>query len=327
MTGKWLAIGAVAVVAGVGGAALTMRLSHRRPAPPVHQAAALISTANEVTLTGKIQPAHITSVKCEVDGNVDAFLVDVGEDVFEGEVLARIGSAGLANARESASAGVATAQDKVSRAQSAVTAARLESSRADAARQHAQTSLDLARQAYEHQQKLYQAGATARLTYEKSQSELSDAQQQYDIMDKAARASNDHMQALLNELTAAQKDLADRNQALDDAQNNLMAAEVRSPVDGLVVARNGEEGKPAAEDLFEVATDMYALEVTLEPQPAVLKHLAPGQEALVLIPDLQSAGIEGVVKEINGSNVVVYFESTLPAIRPGMLADVRLKLN
>jgi hypothetical protein len=101
-------------------------------------------------------------------------------------------------------------------------------------------------------------------------------------------------------------------------------------VDGLLVGRNGEVGKSAQEfgdNLFQIATDMYALEVALEPQPPILKRLRPGQPALVLVPDLQSAGIAGDVKEIKGTQVLVEFNSTLPAIRPGMLADVRLKLD
>jgi hypothetical protein len=72
---------------------------------------------------------------------------------------------------------------------------------------------------------------------------------------------------------------------------------------------------------------MYALEVALEPEPAILKRIRPGQPALVLVPDLESAGIAGDVKEIKGAQVLVEFNSTIPAIRPGMLADVRLRLD
>jgi multidrug resistance efflux pump len=107
----------------------------------------------------------------------------------------------------------------------------------------------------------------------------------------------------------------------------MQSAEVRSPVDGTVVGRNGEVGSPAGADLFDIATDMYALEVPLEPEPRVLQRLRPGQPALVLIPDLQSAGIEGQIREIKGNEVIVEFYSTLTAIRPGMPVDVRLKLD
>ena len=89
-------------------------------------------------------------------------------------------------------------------------------------------------------------------------------------------------------------------------------------------------GKPAEESgdqLFQIATDLYALEVALEPTPDILKKIAPGQQALVLILDLQSAAIPAEVKEIKGTQVIVQFNSPLPAVRPGMRADVRLKLE
>jgi multidrug resistance efflux pump len=110
----------------------------------------------------------------------------------------------------------------------------------------------------------------------------------------------------------------------------LEAADVRSPVDGLLVGRNGEVGKMAQEfgdNLFQIATDTYALEVALEPQPPVLKSLRQGQPALILVPDLGTPGITGDIKAIQGNLVVVEFNSTIPAIRPGMVADVRFKLD
>ena len=94
-------------------------------------------------------------------------------------------------------------------------------------------------------------------------------------MDKAARLAADQVQAALNALSDAKSSLLQRTQELEAAQGNMQSAEVRSPVDGTVVARNGERGKPAAADLFTIATDLYALEVPLEPPPAVLNVCVP----------------------------------------------------
>jgi multidrug resistance efflux pump len=149
-------------------------------------------------------------------------------------------------------------------------------------------------------------------------------------MDKAARATADRVQAALQEVASLQKILAGENQRLEDSQAALEAADVQSPADGLLVGRNGEVGKPAQEfgdNLFQIATDTYALEVALEPQPPVLKRLRPGQPALVLVPDLGTPAITGDIKEIKGTQVLVEFNSAIPAIRPGMVADVRFKLD
>jgi multidrug resistance efflux pump len=211
-----------------------------------------------------------------------------------------------------------------------VAGARLEQSRADAEAQRARFAMDQAQAAYSRQQLLFSQGAAPRLAYEKAQREYESAQTEFTVMDKAARSTAERVQGLLQEVASAQKVLAGETQRLEELQAAFEAADVHSPVDGLLVGRNGEIGKPAQEfgdNLFQIATDTYALEVALEPQPPILKRIRPGQPALVLVPDLQSASIVGEVKEIKGTQVLVEFTSTLPAIRPGMLADVRLKLD
>ena len=289
--------------------------------------AALIASNGEVTVSGKIRPQHIVPVKAETEGDLDAFLVDVGQEVFEGQALARIGASGLEQARGAAEAAVNGAQDQVAGAESAVTAARLDWSRADADQQRANMARDRVQQGWDHQQTLFKAGAGSRQAYEKAQRDFENARQEAEIMDRAARTSSELLAQLQNSLTAARKNLSERAQDLEAAQNNMQSAEVQSPVDGLVVARNGEPGKPATGDLFEIATDLFSLEVVMQPGQALLNRLRPGQQALVIIPDLQSGGIPGTVKSISGGEVVVEFECTLPAVKPGMPADVRFKLQ
>src|SRR5262249_53097339 len=146
------------------------------------------------------------------------------------------------------------------------------------------------------------------------------------------KAGAENVQNAVQNLELAKKALSDKSQQLQESQGALEAAELRSPVDGLIVGRKGEVGKPAQEagdDLFRIATDTYALEVVLEPQPPVLQRIRPGQPALVTILDLQTGGMPGEVKEVRDKEgqAVVEFNSSIPAIKPGMRADVRLKLE
>jgi HlyD family secretion protein len=222
------------------------------------------------------------------------------------------------------------AQERVNRAEAVVTALRLEQSRADAEVQRARSVMNNAEAARSRQQLLFSRGATPRLVFDKAQAEYDSAQAELAVIDRSARATADRVQGALQEVASAQKILAEANQRLEESQAALQAAEVRSPVDGLLVGRNGEIGKLAEEsgdNLFQIATDTYALEVLLEPPPPVLKSLRPGQPALVLVPDLGTPGITGDIKEIKGTLVVVEFNNTIPAIRPGMVADVRFKLD
>jgi HlyD family secretion protein len=303
---------------------------HRASVPPRRTDSAAVVSTSDITLSGTIRPQHITAVTSTVSGNVEAFMADVGDEVYQGQVLARIGAAGLESEREAAAHAVEYAQEQVGKAETAVTAARLEASRASADAQRSQMALERAEKSYSRQKTLNEVGATPRLTYEKAEQDYQNQRQEMAVMDKAVRASGDSVQSALDQVASAKKVLADKSREMDEAQGAFEAAEVRAPVDGLVVERKGEVGKPVGEsggELFQIATDIYALELSVEPQPPDLKRLQPGQPALVSIPDLSAGGLPGAVKEIKDTHVIVEFTSTIPAIKPGMRADVRLKLE
>jgi multidrug resistance efflux pump len=330
MRAKWTLLSVAAVLAGVAVGALLLRYRRPAPAPPVRAGGPAVLLVDQVTLSGAIRPQHIVGVGAQVNGVIEAFLVDVGQDVYQGQVLARIGTQGLDSSRDAAASAVEHAQERVSRAETAVAGARLEQSRADAEAQRARFAMQRAEAVHSRQQLLFSQGATPRLAWEKAQGEYDSARAEFAVMDKAARATAERVQSALEEVASAQKILAGENQRLEESQAAFEAADVHAPVDGLLVGRNGEIGKQAqefGENLFQIATDTYALEVALEPQPPVLKRLRPGQPALILVPDLGTPGIAGDIKEIKGAEVLVEFNSTIPAIRPGMLADVRLKLD
>jgi multidrug resistance efflux pump len=328
--GKWLLISALAVVVGIGAGALSLRRRAAAPTPVQPNAGALLIRRNELTLSGSVQPQHVVTVGAAVEGNVEAFLADVGEEVFEGQVLARIGSAGLETTREQAQTDAEHAQDQVTRAEAAVNAARLEASRADAMAQRSRLEMDRAQKVYDRQTTLHNAGATPRTTFEKAQAEFTAAQTDFQTMDKAARAARETLQEAMNRVTAAKTAAAQKTAQLEESQAAFQSAEVRAPAAGTIVGRKGEVGKPAEEagdHMFRIATDLYALEVKLEPKPDELARIHPGQEAVVLLLDLQGAGMQGAVKEVKDGAVTVEFAGAIPGIKPGMRADVRLKLD
>jgi multidrug resistance efflux pump len=266
-----------------------------------------------------------------VDGNIDMFLAGVGDEVLEGQTLARIGAPALASDRETASNAVERARDQVARVEGTLNAALMEQSRAAADSQRVKAEVDRANLQYDKQRAYYGQGATPRNTFEKSEQDYKDALEQYQLANRALNAAAENTRNSQAVVDTAKKVLETRLAELDETQGNIdAAAEVRSPVDGMVVTRNGEPGKPARESgdqMFVIATDLFALEVAVEPPPPVLKRLVPGLPAMVLVPELTNAGFAGEIKSIDKGVVVVQFVSGLPAVKPGMRADVRFKLD
>jgi len=229
MQRKW-ALGALAAVIVVAGMSALALRSRRKPPPPLQPSAAAVITNDGITLNGTIRPQHVAGVAASVSGNIDRFFVEVGDDVFQGQLLARIGSSGLDSAKEAGTQAVERAQDHISKMEAAANAARMEASRAEADAQRARAQMDRAQKAYERQTTLNRAGATPKIVYEKARDDYEAAIQEYEIMDKAMRGSRENVQTAATRVAEARATLAQKQQELQDAESDYEAAEVRAPV-------------------------------------------------------------------------------------------------
>ena len=331
MRGKWLLAGGSAILVALAMGALT-RLRHEASAktPQGRKSSAAEAPPLELSLPGRIQAQHVIPVGTPVTGTIDSFFVDVGQDVYEGQLLAQIAGQGLEAARQEAVRAAQSAQEKVNAIEGRIIAARLEASRARADANRSRDQFDRAEKTYLRQQLLNREGATPRLVYEKAGREFETARTEFNSLDELARQAENRAGDLIRDLDAARRSLEERNSALENANAQSAGAEIRSPVSGILVARHGEPGKligpEEAQDLLEVAADLSQLAVTIHVEPPALQRIRPGQDALILVADL-SGVIPATVKEIKASEVTLNFASPSPVVRPGMTAQVGLRLE
>src|SRR4051794_4919863 len=140
MRAIWVILLAVVISAGVLGAVFWV--GRHRAAPPPAKPGAALAKALEHMPSGVIRPQHFVSFGSTLSGNIEAFTVEVGEDVFQGQVLARIGAGDLEAERQNAAQAVEKAQTEVSKSEALVNAAQMEMSRADADAARARSELD-----------------------------------------------------------------------------------------------------------------------------------------------------------------------------------------
>jgi multidrug resistance efflux pump len=328
MRAKWtlIAISVVLIAAAAGALSRLRRTPVEQPVPA--PAAAPAAPAGEASLQGTIRAQHVISVAPQVAGRIDAFMADVGQDVYEGQLLARLSNQGLETARESAAAAQQSAQERVSKIESAIIAARLEDSRARAALSRARGEFEKAQRAYERQKLLNDAGATPRLAYEKSGKDFQLAESDYNSSEVLTRQAGERVAELTQELESARKILDDKSRQLEEARSGVLESEVHSPAAGLVVARRGEVGgqQEQGSELFQIATGISELQVDLEPDPSLLGRLKPGQAAVVFVAELPD-GIPGQVSEVKDRHASVTFITLSPVVRPGITAQVRIRLQ
>jgi macrolide-specific efflux system membrane fusion protein len=331
MRGRWLLVWGIVVLAGVAAGALF--LLHRPPKSAVRpQEPALPSAApaGEISVVGKIWPQHVVPIPAPISGTLEQFFADVGQEVFRGQLIARIRNEGLESDREAAAAEVDRIRSRVGDLESSIVAARLEATRARADAARAKSAYEKAEKNHVRQQTLLRAGATPRLTFEASQRELESAKADYEALEPVARNADDRLSTMRADLDIARRQLQNKNEALEDAKADLAAGEVHCPVDGVVISRNGMEGgevASGAQELFQIGVDLSQLEAVAEPEAPVLDRIKAGQAAFLQIEEIAGQGLPGSVREIRGAQVIVDFVSPNPAIKPGLTAQVRIKIR
>jgi multidrug resistance efflux pump len=325
---KWVPF---AVVFALIALAIGVTVLRYKPATQKRGGAAVsLPAAAANTFTGSIRPQHVIGFGATGKGKIENFMLEVGQEVFQGDALAHLGSLNMDSERDSAAAAVEKMQKRVSDASSIASSALLEQSRASAEVDKARATKSELDEQFALSQRRIEAGAIPRQTYERDKKQHDEAVAAFNTLDNAARDAAADAQAAQKVLDQQKSALEAANERLRQLEQSRDSLYVRSPVDGWLVGRNGQIGQDAEEigdQMFQIATDIAALEVVVQPKPEILKKLVPGMPALVLVPEVTNAALEGTIKSINDKEAVVEFVSGTPSIRPGMRADVRFKVD
>jgi multidrug resistance efflux pump len=135
--------------------------------------------------------------------------------------------------------------------------------------------------------------------------------------------------SLTDELHTARTDLDQKKGAVDQAHAESGSGDVRSPAEGIVVARCcqvGESVTAGSTNLFQIAGDLTQLQVAASADAATIERIHPGQMAAIEIPSV-SATLEGKVREVKPDQVIIEFTRPNQGVRPGMTARAKIKLS
>ncbi len=331
---KWLLAGVVIVLASIALAAWYLARSKpqaasTRPASAPSAVPAKASAPVEIVVSGQVQAAKVVNVPAPLDGTIDELMADVGDVVVESKLLARIKNPKLASAETTAQSDAERERNRISALESSLIAARLEASRTDADQTRVKLELDRAEKEYQKQESMYRQGITPRVVYEKAQQEYNAYKADADKLAEVAKDASNRVSSLTDELQTAHTDLDQKKGAVDEAHAESGTGDVRSPAEGIIVARCcqvGESVTAASSNLFQIAGDLTQLQVAASADSATLERIHPGQIAAIEIPSV-SASIEGKVREVKADQVIIEFTRPNQTVRPGMTARVKIKLS
>lgn len=331
MRGKWLLVGGGAIFLAIGAGALS--LWRKSTAEPVKKAAPAPESTlqdDEIILAGKIQAAHVVPVAAPIDGTLETWEVETGQEVLEGQPLGHIRNSSLESDRELAESELERARNKATALEGAVLAARLEAARTEAEASRAKSEASRLEKTYQRQQMLFREGAAARLDFEKAEKAYRAASEESKTASEMALQMAERAKKIESDLQSAKAALEERNAELESAKEEIEAGTILAPADGAVIKLGVEPGAEVSRtmaDLVQIAVDPGILHIVVEPEPAVLALIKPGLPALVLVPDIMAEALSGEVKQVRDTQVVVEFSSPNPAVKHGINGSVRIRLR
>lgn len=262
--------------------------------------AALGNLVVSISASGTLAPTRSVDVGSELSGTLDAVLVDDNDRVTKGQVLARLDPAKLQDAVTKSRAAVAAAEAGVAVAQATVAESR--------------ASLGRLRRVAE----LSGGKVPARSELESAEAALDRAV----ASEKNARAAVAQAQAILK-----------------TDETNIGKAVIRSPINGVVLARRVEPGQTVAATmttpvLFSIAEDLTQMELEVRVDEADVGTVQLGQPASFTVAAWAGRSFPATIRRIGiGSTIidnVVTYKTVLSvanddlALRPGMTATARI---
>lgn len=223
-----------------------------------------------VSATGKLAPTNQVQVGSELSGKITRVLVDVNDRVTAGQALALIDPAVLDDQIQQGQAGVAAAQATVAQNQATLTEARAQLSR------------------FEEVSRLSGGRVPAKTELDNARAAVARAL-------ATVRASQAQVTAQQAQLRSS---VTQRNRAI-----------IRSPVNGVVLARQVEPGQTVASSfntptLFVIAEDLTAMELQVAIDEADVGQVKDGQKANFTVDAFPGRTFPATIQRVDvGSNL------------------------
>jgi HlyD family secretion protein len=246
--------------------------------------------ARSVVARGKIEPLSKVEVKSKANGITKALLVDVGDRVTEGQILAELDKEDLeAQVREAK----ATRDGEEANLHAAIAA------EAKAKIEAANPELEFARRDFARAQELFNQKIA-------SQQQLDDASRAFEVSKNRQQLLDATVQTAGAQVEQARARVAAAKAALDRAEETLRYATIRAPIAGLVLTRSTELGDAvssilnmgSAATLIMTLGDVSSVYIKGEVDEADIGKAACGQHVRTKVEAYPTESFDGVVKRI-----------------------------
>src|SRR3954471_1734420 len=309
-----------------------------------------------ITATGALNAIVNVEVGSQLSGQIAALFVDFNDQVKKGQPLAQLDQRSFKAKVVEAEAALQVEEVSIKAAQARLERAQIDALDSEAQRavlkaqsDKAQVTLEAAQNELRRKENLRERqigsaveledartkAATAAATVREA--EATSAAHQHKL--EGAKADVRRIQA---ELETAIASLPQRQAQLHAAQIDLERTVIRSPLDGVVVGRNVNEGQTLAttleaKTLFTIAGDLHQMQIEAKVDEADIGKIRDGQAAVFTVDAHPGRQFSATVRQVRKApqvqqNVVTYTVVLAAAnpddlLLPGMTAVVKITIN
>ncbi len=233
-----------------------------------------------VNASGKIYPEVEVKVSPDISGEITELMVQEGDSVKKGEVLARIYADIYNIQRDQAASGVEQSQAQVANSQAALDALNAQ--------------VEQAQRTYDRQKKLFDDKVISRA--------------EFDVAESALKTSKANYNAAQQGIRSGQANVKTARSSLEKANKDLGRTVVIAPMDGVVSLLNVKKGERvvgsnlmSGTEILRIA-DMAKIEVRVDVGENDVPKVKQGDTALVEVDAYNNRKFKGIVTQIASSN-------------------------
>lgn len=304
---------------------------------------AIAEEKKEIEITGSIEGKEV-DVNVKVPGKISRMMVDEGDEVTEGQVLAVLEADNIKAKADLTQAVLEAANAQYSKATNGARPQQLQ--QAQDLMEQAKAGLDLAQTTFERLSYLYKEGVLARQKLDMAKTELevarkrySSAKEQYDMVREGAQKED---------IKAAGALVKQAEAACNEVQTYINDATIKAPISGIITMKSVENGELVSTGLPVVTiSDLKDVWVEVKVRETLLSQFSIGSTVPVKLIGLPQKIYQGKVTYIGakpsfatersyqerGEKDLVSFAVKIKLsnddlkLRPGMTAVISLKRN
>ena len=307
--------------------------------------------AATVNATGTLNAVVTVQVGSQVSGTIGKLFADYNSPVTEGQIIAQIDPASfearVSQARanlSSARSAVQVAKASVENSKAAIETARANTESAKANVEKARIALIDARRTLERNKELVRQSLVAQSDLDTAQTNHDSAVSQRKLAEAQFEAAQGQLKSAVAQARLAEAQHGASLAQVEQATAGLQAADldlnhttIRSPVTGIVIARNVDVGQTVAASLqaptlFLIAQDLTQMQVDTNVSEADIGRVGVEQSVNFTVDAYPNTTFTGKVVQVRNApitvqnvvtyNAVVQVQNPDLKLRPGMTANV-----